>query len=100
MAFANGLPQDTQTIIIKNDEPNSTNSFTEYGNTTSAAVPTLPLGNKKAKPGKTTIQLRNVPGDVDGLDSLFYPLTTTTGADIDKFGSDSISDEPDRQVTH
>lgn len=98
MAHANHLDPNTK-IIIHNDKTTNPDRASKYGNTTSAAVPTLPLGSKESKPSKTSIQLRNVPGDVDGLDSLFFPLTSTTGVNPNGIGSNSVSDESDGQVT-
>jgi hypothetical protein len=50
------------------------------------------LGLDKIKPGKKTVQLCNVPGDVDKSDSVTDIHVTPTDLDFDSSTSDSISE--------
>jgi len=92
MALANNLEVDHKIKILYDGRINTTMPADSNGNTTCPTVDTLYLGLDKIKPGKKTVQLCNVPGDVDKSDSVSDIHVTPTDLDSDSSTSDSISE--------
>ena len=90
MAIANSL-EIKHPIIIHNVRYNPTVLTNLNVSPTCPTVETLQLGLDKIKPGKTTVQLCNVLGDVDKSDSLPDIHVTPTDLDSDSSTSDSVS---------
>jgi hypothetical protein len=105
MAYANGIEQDAEiTIINVNGNTNHNtlaDAFGSNGDTSTIPQPTVPVGTKKVKAGKTeTNVVQPVPGDVDNVDiePELLDILNSYG-DTDQSGN-WLDSQPDGQDAH
>jgi hypothetical protein len=91
MAIANSF-EINHPIIIHNVRYNPTVLTNLNVSPICPTVETLQLGLNKIKPGKTTVQLCNVPGDVDKSDSVPTVHQPPHDLDSDSSTSDRVSE--------
>jgi hypothetical protein len=103
MAWANNIEPDAKITIIdgNTNHNNPTNALSSNGDTSTIPQPTVPVGTKKVKAGKTeTNVVQPVPGDVDNvnIEPELLDILNSYG-DTDQSGN-WLDSQPDGQDAH